>query len=180
MENQRIRLSKTLLKNALIDLLHDKTIEKITIYELCEKAQINRTTFYKYYGSQYNLLDDIESDFFADLEKYLLSDDKSELNALLCVMEYLTSERDKCLILINAVPERVFAEKLFGIPTVSTMLGKHIDSNYSLADKQYISLFVCHGAYSIIRKWLGKDIRESPAEIAALIHSISVLLLNNK
>ena len=34
MENQRIRLSKTMLKNALIELLKTKNIEKISIYEL--------------------------------------------------------------------------------------------------------------------------------------------------
>ena len=46
MENQRIRLSKTMLKNALIRLLANKSIDKITVYELCAEAQINRTTFY--------------------------------------------------------------------------------------------------------------------------------------
>lgn len=180
MENQRIRLSKAMLKAALIELLSQKTIEKITIHELCQKAQINRTTFYKYYGSQYDLLEDIENDFFADLEKYLLADQESELDALQCVLEYLDSEREKCLILTNSVSDQIFATKLFGLSAVATLLGKHIDSSYSLADKKYISLFICHGAYAIIRKWLGDDNRESPAEIAALIHSISVLLLNEK
>ena len=60
MENQRIRLSKAMLKNALMRLLKEKPIEKISIYELCAAAQINRTTFYKYYGSQYELLADTE------------------------------------------------------------------------------------------------------------------------
>ena len=62
MENQRVRLSKMLLKNALIKLLKEKPLEKITIYELCAEAQLNRVTFYKYYGSQYDLLTDIEND----------------------------------------------------------------------------------------------------------------------
>ena len=47
MENQRIRLSKMLLKNALMKLLEEKPLEKITIYELCAEAQLNRVTFYK-------------------------------------------------------------------------------------------------------------------------------------
>ena len=38
MENQRVRLSKMLLKNALIKLLKEKPLEKITIYELCAEA----------------------------------------------------------------------------------------------------------------------------------------------
>lgn len=46
MENQRVRLSKTMLKNALISLLAEKNIDKITIYELCKK--INHQTFKKW------------------------------------------------------------------------------------------------------------------------------------
>ena len=46
MENQRIRLTKTLLKNALLVLLGKKPIERIAVSEICAKAQVNRTTFY--------------------------------------------------------------------------------------------------------------------------------------
>ena len=68
MENQRIRLSKKLLKNALLELLREKRIDKISISELCSAAQINRTTFYKYYGNQYDLLAEMEQDFFRQLQ----------------------------------------------------------------------------------------------------------------
>ena len=71
MENQRIRLSKTLLKNALVHLLQKKPLNKISVLEICETAQINRTTFYKYYGSQTDLLNEIESDFLAQLDESL-------------------------------------------------------------------------------------------------------------
>ena len=72
MENQRIRLSKKMLKDSLIRLLREKNIQQITIQEICQEAQINRTTFYKYYGSQYELLDDIERDVFRELEARLI------------------------------------------------------------------------------------------------------------
>ena len=55
MENQRIRITKRMLREALIRLLGKKPIEKIRVQELCQEAQINRTTFYKYYGNQYDL-----------------------------------------------------------------------------------------------------------------------------
>ena len=74
MENQRVRLTKRMLKDALVQLMETKPLEKITIYELCAKAEINRTTFYKYYGSQYDLLDDIKADFLHELEISLHED----------------------------------------------------------------------------------------------------------
>ena len=92
MENQRIRLSKTMLKNALIELLKTKNIEKITIYELCSTAQINRTTFYKYYGSQYDLLADIERELFNELETHLLTGGETEYDKLKYVLEFLDAD----------------------------------------------------------------------------------------
>ena len=59
MENQRDRLSKIMLKNALVELLETKPINKITVYELCRSAQINRSTFYKYYGEPHDILNEI-------------------------------------------------------------------------------------------------------------------------
>ena len=116
MENQRVRLTKALLKNALIHILQKKPIEKITIYELCDQAQINRTTFYKYYGSQYDLLNDIENDLFSELDRHLAAIDQEELDNLKQVMEYLLEEQEKCTVLINTVPDQEFSEKLFSLP----------------------------------------------------------------
>ncbi len=169
MENQRIRLSKKMLKEALIHLLQKKTIEKITIYELCDAAQINRTTFYKYYGNQYDLLDEIENEFFADLEKYLLMEDQVEYDSIIRILEYLESEQEKCKVLINSVPDQVFSEKLFGLPAIRTLIKNHTPGLYTESQEEYFVLFFCQGGYAIIRKWLNKDDRESPEEIAKLI-----------
>ncbi|UKI19748.1 MAG: TetR/AcrR family transcriptional regulator [Oscillospiraceae bacterium] len=108
MENQRVRLSKMLLKNALIKLLKEKPLEKITIYELCAEAQLNRVTFYKYYGSQYDLLTDIENDCFRKLEE-ILSDNGSDGEDCLCrMLEALLGDEEHFKVLINSLPDKDF------------------------------------------------------------------------
>jgi AcrR family transcriptional regulator len=52
---------KKLLKDSLIRLLQQGSIHRISVREICDRAGINRTTFYKYYGSQYDLLGDMEN-----------------------------------------------------------------------------------------------------------------------
>ena len=49
-ENQRITLTKRLLQEALLLMLRDESINKISVRDLCEKAGINRTTFYNHYS----------------------------------------------------------------------------------------------------------------------------------
>ena len=46
-DNQRVRLTKRLLQDSLIELMKTKTIYKISIKEICELAEVNRSTFYK-------------------------------------------------------------------------------------------------------------------------------------
>ncbi len=71
MENQRVYLSKKLLENALISLLKQKSLYKISIRELCEVASINRSTFYKYFSSQFDLLNYMENNLLKGIDNIL-------------------------------------------------------------------------------------------------------------
>lgn len=172
MENQRIRISKTMLKEALIQLLEEKQISKISIYELCDRAKVNRTTFYKYYGSQYDLLEDIENDIFSELERLLPIEDE-ETDGLELALRYMLRERRKCMVFINSTPDKQFAEKLFSRPVVGAMLENQLPRNLSKAEKKYIRSFFCHGAYAIIVQWLNDEHPESIEEVAKLIYSLA-------
>lgn len=54
-KNLDLRIQKTYLAlhNAFTELLEQKHFENITINELCEKAMIRRTTFYKHFADKY-------------------------------------------------------------------------------------------------------------------------------
>lgn len=52
-----INSTKELLKKSLLELLTKKPLSKITIKELCERVDINRTTYYRYYLDQYDQLE---------------------------------------------------------------------------------------------------------------------------
>lgn len=58
MENSAKRRMTTLLPQTLKDLLAEKTLEKISINDICDRAYINHSSFYRYYGSKYDLLAD--------------------------------------------------------------------------------------------------------------------------
>ena len=62
MDNQRVRLTKRLLKEALISLMQTTPFDRITVKKLCEEAGINRTTFYLHYTDTNKLLTEIEDD----------------------------------------------------------------------------------------------------------------------
>lgn len=44
-EDRRTRYTKNIIKDTLLELMHQKSFDKITVTELCRKAEINRGTF---------------------------------------------------------------------------------------------------------------------------------------
>lgn len=55
-EDLRVRKTKKALFTAFVELLNQKTIDEITVNELCEAAGIRRATFYKHYTDKYDFL----------------------------------------------------------------------------------------------------------------------------
>ena len=156
-----------MLKEGLLKLLKDKQLNQISIYELCKTSGINRTTFYKYYGSQNDLLNEIETDFFAQIGEDLKHIISQNPNALISILEHLYEQRELFCILVQAIPEQTFAEHLFHIPTINAIFKNMVDSSgYSEIKAKYVKQFVFQGTYAVLRDWLGSDSPESVTEIA--------------
>ena len=49
----RIRKTYLALHNAFVSLLEEKRFEDVTVNELCDRAMIRRTTFYKHFADKY-------------------------------------------------------------------------------------------------------------------------------
>ena len=67
--DKRIINTKKKLTNSLLALLSKEKLQDITVLELCQKAQINRTTFYKYYKDVNDLVTKIEDSLINELSK---------------------------------------------------------------------------------------------------------------
>ena len=46
----RVKYTKMVLKKALLELMQHKPVNKITVKEICERAELNRATFYAHYS----------------------------------------------------------------------------------------------------------------------------------
>ena len=52
----RVQKTRSALTSALYDLMCQKSLDEITVTELCEKAVIRKATFYKHFGDKTELL----------------------------------------------------------------------------------------------------------------------------
>ncbi|MBR4344049.1 MAG: TetR/AcrR family transcriptional regulator [Lachnospiraceae bacterium] len=166
MENQRIRLTKRMLKEALIRLLEQKPIEKVTVHELCAEAEINRTTFYKYYGSQFDLMDDMQEDFVNELETSMR--EKEPPISLLNILTYINNHRAFCTTLLKSADNGLL-KKIFSVSLVKQQLEAQTASRYDGYKSEYVKEFVIYGCYSIVRRWLTTENPETPEEITNIM-----------
>lgn len=173
-ENRRVMLTKRMLKDALVELLRKKDIYHISVRELCECADINRTTFYKYYGSQFDLLTDMESDIIAFINSTISKNQFNIDNIIRTLCDYLESNIDFARLLINNNIDPQFAEKMFSLPAIKDSVGQLAEEYLDESEKEYIYNFVTYGSFRIICMWINKEDRESSEKIAVLIKKLTV------
>ena len=56
-EDRRTRYTKQVIREAFFELLREKGFDKMSVADICRRADINRGTFYLHYVDKYDLLD---------------------------------------------------------------------------------------------------------------------------
>jgi len=84
LENRRVRMTKKMLKDSLLELLEHKELSRITVTEICENADVHRSTFYKHYEDPPALLREIEQDYLDIIPHSDVMPDEKGKADLLC------------------------------------------------------------------------------------------------
>lgn len=125
----RVRYTRQIIQHVFIDLLKQKPINKITVKEICEKAEINRSTFYKHYEDVYHLMHKLEESALNQLELLLFgSAHNGNIHVLTTLLTSLLEYKDLLTSLTAKSPDSDFLNRLAercsqyaGSPDVSTV-----------------------------------------------------------
>lgn len=169
---------------ALVEILETKPFEYITVREICEKAGVNRSTFYLHYETTRDLLeetakhplDDFTSRFSVDVSSIAggFSDrELAELNFISpeYLHPYLTYIRDN---------RHVFSTVLthigsFGFDQVYRRMFRHIFDpilsrfHYPESHRPYVMMFYLNGLTAVVTQWMKNDCETSIEDLTAII-----------
>jgi len=168
-EDRRTAMTKRMLKDALIEMLKEKDIYHISIRELCERADVNRTTFYKYYGSQFDLLTDMENDLLSLLATLVNDPETDTIAAIETACTYLEDHLEFARQIFNNNVDPAFPQKVFSMEAVKEAILKKCDERHADTELEYLYNYMTYGAYRVVYVWLNKEKRESPHEIAGVL-----------
>ena len=175
-EDRRVLYTKMFLKEALLELMREKPVDRITPTELCRRAGINRNTFYSHFYSVRELLQNVEDEFEDQVIRSLSTKIQTgTVYDLLCeVCETLYKQKALCEILLSEHGDASFLEKVVGM-SKSITLAEWQKSGMDLADDTYdMALdFVVEGSLAVLRYWAQNDMKKPPREIAGLIDKMS-------
>ena len=113
MENRRILITKQLLCESFISLLKQKPIDKISVTELCQAANVNRGSFYAHYADVYDLLGQIEGIVYERLCDAVRNCNytRSDFPLINRVIEAVKAERSFCDALFGKYGSKQFLDK---------------------------------------------------------------------
>lgn len=168
-EGRRVRMTKQLLKQSLIELMREKSIHDINIKEICEGADVNRSTFYRHYNTQFELCDEIleeTSDDISRIYQRCLGESYTTQGFIAEVLKYIEQNRDTFLVLLSGNSSVSIGE------TFNRFSNRFIDPGNTSELKVYIAQFIAAGMTSFIWTWLNKEDRRSAEDVALVISSI--------
>lgn len=163
----RIRYTKMMVKNAFVALLKKKPLNKVTVKEICELAEINRATFYKYYRDPFDLLEQMEEEMIAQMQSNLKTPSSSFREVFMRIMENIRADGEKYRILFSENGDSKFPGLIF--PLYYGYIAKDISENFprlSPAQQEWLYYFMAQGCCGILERWVCNGMRESIEEVS--------------
>lgn len=177
--DQRVKITKLIIRNAFTKLLRQKPIQNISIKELCETAQINRGTFYNHYSDIYDLLEDIENEMLEEFRLQLEPISKSSEEIFISpeffvnIFKFLGSHSDMCTVMFSEYGDKKFIAKMLDLGKSGCVnaYSKHFKNATSNQIDDFYS-FVSAGCISLLMKWVGNGMKQSYSEIAETVEKL--------
>ncbi|WP_139905444.1 TetR-like C-terminal domain-containing protein [Clostridium thermarum] len=170
--DRRIRRTKKLLLQGLTKLMSEKKISNITVKELTDLVDVNRSTFYLYYRDIYDMVEQIETEMFNDFTEAFnrFSKETATYENLISfftyVFEFVQDNAEMCKILLGHDGDYSFVQKFKQAITESKPL---LDDSLSKIKIHFLRPFIVGGCIGIIQQWLADDMTVSPKEMAMIV-----------
>ena len=172
--DRRIKYTKILIKQSLVKLLQEKPISKISIKEICETADINRSTFYAHYADQYDLLRQLVDETLQDINTYLDSYnftvyEPGSYQIMKRIFEYIVENAELCKVLMGEYGDISLQKEIMMIVQRQGMKEwkgkKAVDEDMM----EYLYIYGVNGSIGIVQKWLQSGLKQSAGEMADLV-----------
>ncbi|BGE81669.1 TetR/AcrR family transcriptional regulator [Staphylococcus petrasii] len=182
-EDRRIRKTKSAIKKAFIELLKEKDLDKITVQDISNQADINRGTFYLHYEDKYTLLSDMEDEYISEIwsltqfnhfnasspEKIA---DEFINNTLTKILQHIADNMDFYHTILQLDRKSKLEDKIYFL--IKENMQKYISVNNEIdgIPEMYFHSYVAGATISTIKYWVQDENRITVDELTQHIFKI--------
>lgn len=181
--DRRITKSKKALRDAMVELMEERGFDGFTVNDLCERANLNRGTFYNHFHDKEDLLATLEDEIVADLDcfqvqmqslsvpqllKYRAA--RKPLPFLVELFDYLREQGDFLHAVLGPGGDVRFGPRLRDAVCtnlVESILHERYRSNPTPFVGYYVAFFA--SAYlGVITRWIETGMQEGSEDMALI------------
>lgn len=169
-KDRRIRKTEKQLFDALISLMETKSVNTITVRELSDLVDINRSTFYLHYQDIYDMIESIENDLIEKFtealgpEKNFTSDsvvlhEVEFKNIMKSIFNLLLENKAVCKALLGHNGDIKFVNKVSKIVSdrIQYLLELFAEKKYNASDLKLVKSYFVAGCIGLVQQWLEDD-----------------------
>ena len=150
------KFTKKAIMLSLLELLKTKSIDKVTVKDICDECEINRNTFYYYYKDIYDVLNSI---FMQEIEENLrdVAKDGSFYEKYSKAASLLAQYKDVVIHVYNSKNRDIitnYLEKMTAEVVKSYIARKSEGQNISEKDLEFMSYFYGYAIIGSTYKWI--------------------------
>ncbi|MFU0828109.1 MAG: HTH tetR-type domain-containing protein [Lachnoclostridium sp.] len=180
--DRRVRKTKAQLRSGLAKLMQSKSINEITVKELVDLVDINRSTFYLHYTDIYNMLEKIETEIFDDvklaIDTHPIGVKENTFPFIEDIFSILLKNKEICKALIGPHGDISFIHKIESIIAEHSIQALEPIFPNAHDDLKYSFSFCLNGCLGLIKTWLLKDNDDTPGHMAELTYKMVTNAMN--
>lgn len=164
--------SRRMIRQAFLELIQEKDVEKITVTDIISRADINRGTFYAHYQDIRDLMEQIGNEIIAKVvgvldEFHFQNFLHDPLPLLMKISDWLEEDLDYYRILVNARGSEAFLTKLKEIFIRQMETDSDIPEEIKKSPEFTIHLhFMAGGIINLYQVWLRGGLDNTIQEIS--------------
>lgn len=177
--DRRVRKTKAQLRNGLATLMKEKSIGEITVKELVDQVDINRSTFYLHYPDISGLLCEIENDLAEEMERAIKEHpiEKRKDNGFYFIQDIfqvLDENRDLVSALVGPHGDMRFIQKIELILANNSRLVLEEMFPEKSGQMDYFYSYCLNGCLGFVKTWLADEKASTPEFAADFIYRMVV------
>ena len=165
--DKRVQRTRGAIRTALLSLLEEKPLEALTTTELCQRAGINRNTFYTHYQSLEAVASELGKELLASLEAALREGDR-EGDAVHAACQHVASNQELYRRLWQCSALRL-ADRTAELVCSQRLALRWTKGLADTAEGRQFMRFAVRGSMGLIEQWLYDGCRMPCEQLAALI-----------